>query len=277
MIIDSHTHAWKCWPYEPKVPDVESRGRVEQLLWEMDRCHVDRAVLVSARVEYNSDNNEYGAECAARYPDRLSHFADVDCMWSSTYHTPGAAERLRAAVERYSIVGFTHYVDDDTDWFESEEGLRFFAVAAEHNLLVSLALPPKWQPALRQLARHYPSVPLLCHHMGLVRVGEDENLRQILASAQMPNIYIKLSGQYYASRVGWDFPNADTQPIVRALYNAYGPTRLLWGSDYPVVRSAMTYEQALEVFRTHCTFVSEADKTLILGENLNRLLAHAGR
>ena len=246
MIIDSHTHAWKCWPYEPKVPDVESRGRVEQLLWEMDRCHVDRAVLVSARVEYNSDNNEYGAECAARYPDRLIHFADVDCMWSSTYHTPGAAERLRAAVERYSIVGFTHYVDDDTDWFESEEGLRFFAVAAEHNL-------------------------------GLVRVGEDENLRQILASAQMPNIYIKLSGQYYASRVGWDFPNADTQPIVRALYNAYGPTRLLWGSDYPVVRSAMTYEQALEVFRTHCTFVSEADKTLILGENLNRLLAHAGR
>jgi len=277
MIIDSHTHAWRRWPYGPTVPDVDSRGRVEQLLWEMDRCQVDRAVLVSARIELNLDNNEYGAECVAKYPDRLVQFADVDCMWMPTYHSPGAAERLREAAETYNLRGFTHYVKDDTEWFESEEGLSFFAVAAEYRLVASLALPPKWQPALRQLAKRYPSVPFLCHHMGLVRVGQDENLREILASAEIPNIYIKLSGQYYASRVGWDFPNADTQPLVRAIYEAYGPTRLLWGSDYPVVRSAMTYQQALEVFRTHCTFVPETDKALILGTNLQRILASAGR
>ena len=45
-IIDSHTHAWQYWPYEPPVPDHESRGKVEQLLWEMDRVGVDKAVLV---------------------------------------------------------------------------------------------------------------------------------------------------------------------------------------------------------------------------------------
>ena len=277
MIIDSHTHAWKRWPYEPMVPDVDSRGRVEQLLWEMDRCKVDRAVLISARVEHNPDNNEYGAECAIKYPDRLVQFADVDCMWSSTYHKPGAAERLRAAAEKYNLLGFTHYVADDMDWFESEEGSRFFAVACEYKLIASLALSPKWQPALRRLARRYPSVPFLCHHMGLVRVGEDEHLREILASAEVPNIYIKLSGQYYASRAGWDFPNRDTHPLVRALYESYGPTRLLWGSDYPVVRFAMTYEQALEILRTHCTFVPDEHKALILGQNLERLLAQAGR
>ncbi|MDQ1318477.1 MAG: Amidohydrolase, partial [Candidatus Poribacteria bacterium] len=37
MIIDSHTHAWLKWPYQPQVPDEESRGKVEQLLYEMNQ------------------------------------------------------------------------------------------------------------------------------------------------------------------------------------------------------------------------------------------------
>jgi predicted TIM-barrel fold metal-dependent hydrolase len=60
--------------------------------------------------------------------------------------------------------------------------------------------------------------------------------------------------------------------VVRALYDAYGPERLCWGSDYPVVRFHMTYQQALEAFRTHCDFVPEAERAGILGGNLARLL-----
>lgn len=276
MIIDSHTHAWRRWPYDPPVPDFESRGRVEQLLWEMDRHGVDRAVLVCARVKHNPDDNEYVAECVARYPDRLVQFADVDCMWAPTYHTPGAAARLREEARKFALKGFTHYVKDDTGWFESEEGLRFFQVAAELRLIASLALSPRWQPALRKLARRYPSVPFLCHHMAGAKVGHAEALQEICRSAQVPNIYIKLSGFHYVSRVSWDYPHSDAHAVVRALYESYGPTRLCWGSDYPVVRFNMTYQHALEAFRTHCTFVTEEDKALVLGGNLEKLLAEAG-
>ncbi|MFP3895929.1 MAG: amidohydrolase family protein [Anaerolineales bacterium] len=276
MIIDSHTHAWLRWPYRPLVPDVDSRGRVEQLLWEMDRHGVDKAVLVCANITHNPDDNEYVAECVARYPERLVQFADVDCKWSPTYHLPGAADRLRQAAGQYQLKGFTHYLKDDTGWFASEEGRAFFEVAAELNLIASLALSPAWQPALRELARQFPSVPFLCHHMAGARVGEEEVLQEILRSAEVPNIYIKLSGFHYVSQTSWDYPQTDTHPIVRALYRNFGPKRLCWGSDYPVVRFNMTYQQALEAFRTHCTFVSDADKELILGRNLERLLADAG-
>jgi len=112
--------------------------------------------------------------------------------------------------------------------------------------------------------------------------GQEEELQEIVKSAQVPNIYIKLSGFHYVSRVGWDYPCADAHPIVRTLYESYGPTRLCWGSDYPVVRFYMTYQQALEAlcraltaFRRHCTFVPEEDKALILGGNLERLLTSA--
>lgn len=277
MIIDSHTHAWKIWPYQPTVPDPESRGRVEQLLWEMDRFGVNKAVLICANVHLNPDDNDYVAECVARYPDRLIQFADVDSMWTPTYHAPGAAERLRAAAERYALKGFTHYVKEDTEWFASEEGLRFFAVAEEYGLIASLALPPSWQPALRDLARRYPKVTFLLHHMAYLHVGDGEGLRQVLESADLPNIYIKQSGFHYVSAIPWDYPCADAHPISRALYEAYGPTRLCWGSDYPVVRFSMTYQHALEAFRTHCTYVPASEHPLILGGNMERLLNAAGR
>lgn len=279
MIIDSHTHAWQYWPYEPPVPDHEGRGRVEQLLWEMDRNQVDRAVLVCARIDHNPGNNEYVAARVKEYPDRLVQFADVDCSWWETYHQPGAADRLAEAADRFQLKGFTHYLKSDFAWFESEEGVAFFEKVAELKLIASVALGPAWQPALRQLARRFPSIPFLCHHMAGARAGEDAPypvLGEILRSAEVPNICIKLSGFHYVSQTSWDYPHSDTQWIVRRLYEAFGPDRLCWGSDYPVVRFDMTYQQALEAFRTHCPFVPTADKDKILGGTLARLLDEAG-
>ncbi len=275
MIIDCHTHAWDHWPYEPPVPDPASRGRVEQLLWEMDRNKVDRAVLVCARIDHNPHNNDYGFSCVQKYPDRLLMFADVDCSWSETYHAPGAAGRLEEGAKKYDLKGYTHYLKSDYEWFESKEGLAFFEKTAQLGLIASLALGAGWHPALRQLARRFPSVVFLCHHMAGARAGEKPpypNLREVLKSAEVPNIHIKLSGFHWVSQVQWDYPYADTLWIVRELYAHYGPQRLCWASDYPPVSWYMTYQHSLEVVRKHCAFIPEEDKKLILGGNMQRLL-----
>ena len=277
MIADSHCHAWHTWPYQPPVPDPASRGMVEQLLFEMDRNGVDQAVVVCARIDHNPDNNDYIADCLGRFPGRLHQFADVDCSWSDTYHAPGAAERLAAAVGAYRLKGFTHYVraDDDGAWYLSDAGLAFLRTAADLNQIASFAIAARLQPVLRELARRFPSVPFLCHHMGGARVAEGpagSSLAEVLASAALPNIHIKLSGFHYVSRVAWDYPYPDCTPIVRALYERFGPERLHWGSDYPVVRRAMTYQQSFEAVRTHCDFIPSADQARILGDSLADLL-----
>jgi predicted TIM-barrel fold metal-dependent hydrolase len=282
-IIDSHCHAWPRWPYRPPVPDDEHRGRVEQLLHEMDLHGVDQALIVCAQIERNPENNAYIAAAVAaqtaRYPGRLHQLADVDSVWSATHHQPGAAERLRQAAERWPIVGFTHYLGkEDGSWLHSEEGLAFFGVAAELGLIASIACRPQHQPAIRRVAERYSSVPILCHHLGGVKAEEEPPhtaLKEVLSSARLPNVYIKLSGFAYCTHVQWDFPYSDTHWVIRALYEHYGPYRMCWGSDYPVVRFFMTYRQALEAFRAHCTFVPEKDKTWILGGTLERLLADA--
>jgi predicted TIM-barrel fold metal-dependent hydrolase len=277
MIIDSHCHAWKYWPYTPEVPDPESRGTIEQLLFAMDQNGVDAAFLVCARIDHNPGNNEYIGEQVKRYPGRIYQVADVDCSWWPTYHTPGADKRLSETADNLPIVAFTHYLasTDKGEWLLSDDGMDFFRVAAERNLIASIACGPQHLPVLRQLGEAFPSVPILLHHMAMVRAHErwpHPNLQELLRCAAVPNIYVKISGFAYASTVKWDFPYSESLWLVRAIYENFGPHRMCWGSDYPVVRQFMTYQHALEAFRTHCTFVTEEDKSWILGKSLARLL-----
>ena len=281
MIIDSHCHAWERWPYQPPVPDDQSRARIEQLLNEMDLNGVDQAVVICAQIERNPRNNDYIAAQTARHGNRLHLFPDVDSSWSPTYHQPKAADRLREIADRWPTVkGFTHYVkaEDDGAWFGSPDGIAFFRVAAERKLIASIALRPQQHLALRRIAEQFPSLPILCHHLAGLRVTDNNGpaLREVLLSAKLPNIYLKFSGFAYCTRVNWDFPYTDTHEIIRTLYDTFGANRLCWGSDYPVVRFFMTYKQSLEALRTHCTFISEPDKKRILGESLAELLGAAG-
>jgi L-fuconolactonase len=281
VIVDSHCHAWQYWPYRPAVPDPESRALAEQLLFEMDTVGVAQAAVVCARIDHNPQNNEYVADCVRRYPERLHQLADVDCSWSETYHAPGAADRLRRAAGTYPLKGFTHYVkaDDDGSWYLSEEGLAFFRVAEERRLIASLSLPARLQPVLRQVAARFPSVPFLAHHMGGARAAEEAPyplFQEVLASAQVPNISIKLSGFHHASApdLKGEYPYPHCQRLVRGLYEHFGPDRLCWGSDYPVVRAAMTYRQSLEAVRLHCRdIIPEAEMPKVLGGNMAKLLA----
>lgn len=271
MIADSHCHAWRQWPYEPPVPDPGGHGSIDLLLYEMDACEVERAAVVCARIGGNDDNNDYVAAAAARHPDRLSVIADVDCVWWPDHHQPGAAGRLRETAERLGITGFTHYVRAENDgWFRSDEGKEFFAVAAELDLVASLAISPAWHADLRAIASAYPTVPILIHHLGMP--SGEAGLAEVLASAQVPGIHVKVSGFHYVSARSWGFPYADGREMFRRIYDAYGPRRLVWGSDFPASRPHLTYRQSLEVVRTHCDFVPTDAMPAVLGDNLVHIL-----
>lgn len=278
MIIDSHCHAWRIWPYDSNVPDPDSRGRIEQLLFEMDKHGVDRAVLICARIDHNPDGNDYVFEEARSRPDRIVGFADVDSVWSPEYHTPGAVDRLRSAIDRWDISGFTHYVSEDNDgWFRSDEGMAFFEAAAAHDLVASIAANHAWWPDLRDIARAFPTLPILIHHQGMAAAvdGPDApSVTEVLACAEVPSIVVKASGFYYGSAEPAEYPYPEQRRVFRRIYDAFGPKRLTWGSDFPVSPwNACTYRQALDILRVHCVgFIDGEAMTWVMGGTMAELL-----
>jgi predicted TIM-barrel fold metal-dependent hydrolase len=276
-ILDCHCHAWHRWPYLPAVPDEDTRGAVELLLYEMDQHGVEQAVVVCAAIDHNANNIDYVSRAGEAHPRRLHVVADLDCTWHDTYHAPGAAHRLRTLDDEHELVGFTHYAAEHNDgWLRSDEAAAVFAVAEERCLIVSFGGPPVWQADLRALAARHPSVPVLCHALGVFRAAEgldSPGLAEVLASAAVPNIMLKLSGLHYVSARPWDYPWPDALAALERIHDAYGPARLCWGSDFPAATRYTTFRQTLEVVRSHCPFLSAADLRLILGENLRGLLA----
>ena len=250
---------------------------MEQLLYEMGTNGVERAAVVCAAIENNADNLDYVAGARELHPDKLHVLADIDCRWHATYHTPGSADRLRAAAERYCLAGFTHYLGERNDgWLMSDEAERLFWFAAENRLIVSLAASPAWHADLRALAGRNPSVPVLCHTLGGVHAGDamgSSGLAEVLASAAVSNIYIKVAGLHYVSARGWDYPWPDAVALLSQIFDAYGPGRLCWGSDFAASKPYTTFRQSLEVVRTHCPFFTPADLRLVLGETLRGVLA----
>ncbi len=276
-LLDSHCHAWRRWPYPPVVPDENERGTIDQLLYEMDTNGVAQALVVCAAIDANADNTEYVASAAECHPGRFHVVADLDCTWSTTYHAPGSAGRLRALDDRFELAGFSHFVEERNDgWLLSDEAEALFTAAGERRLVASLAVGPAWQADLRIIARRHPDVPVLCHHLGDVRAGDSAGLDEVVASAVVPNIYVKASGFHYATERSWDHPWTDAIAVLSRIFDAYGPGRLCWGSDFPASKRFCTFRQSLEAVRTHCGFFTPEDLHLVLGETLRGVLGAAG-
>lgn len=276
MILDSHCHIWARWPYDPPVPDPEHRAAPEGLLWHMDRNGVDRAVVICAGIGDNPDNTDFAFAAAARSGGRLVVFPDLESRWQPFFRTNGARDRLAAALGRWQFRGFTSYLSEEEsgDWLTGPEGLGFFSLAAEHGLIASLSVVPHQVPHVADLARRVPSLPILLHHMAFLgprSAATPAGPAHVVAAASCPSIHVKLSGWGNVAGPEDAYPYPRLAWIGQLLLAAFGPDRLLWGSDHPVSSKHMTYRQSLDIIARHGPGDSAA-RAAILGPNLARLL-----
>lgn len=273
MIIDSHAHAWGRWPYTDDDPGSNARGRVETLLRQLDENGVERALIVCAgSTPANADNNRYVAEATARYPARLAMAADVDSRWSPDHHTEGAAERLAAVLDATSAAAVSHYcADHDDGWFRGAAGAGFFAVAERRRIIISLHAGPAWYSSLGFVLERHPGLIVLLHHQGHAQTGAE--LDALCALGRHPGLHVKLSGFHYLGFEGREHPFHRAVDRSQRLLATFGPGRIAWGSDFPVCRHYdLTYRQTLELVDLHCAGLQPAERVLVLGGTVARIL-----
>lgn len=276
MIVDAHCHIWERWPYERAVPERVGDPRAESLLKRMDAAGVDRAVVVCAAIGGNERNVDDAFEAAARHDGRFVVFPDMDCFWHPAHREPGAAERLRAALDRWTFKGFTLYLSEAEDGsrLTGAEGRALFGLAAGHGLIVSLSAMPHQMARVRDLAALFPAMPILCHHHGYLgpRTEDTPDAQGLVtAAAACPNVFMKLSGLGNVAAADDAYPFSRLRWVGRAVADAFGPSRLVWGSDWPVAGRWMSYEQTLALAVEHGP-VESAALPAVLGATMAGLL-----
>ena len=274
MIIDTHLHVWS--DDVERYPFAEGRtqvggGSVELLNQTMDEVGVDKAVIVQP-IHYLFDNR-YVAECLRRFPGRFAAIGLVDPK------APDAANRLEKLVREDGFGGLRIHSsrldhpsewaapDQDPLWQRSEElGTCFIVHGPAANL-----------PHLEPIIGRFPEVPVVLDHIGGASTDEEPPfplLSHVLDLARFPRVYVKLTPQAHKSEL--PCPHADTFPTFRRIYDAFGPQRLMWGTNFPGVMKGVGYGPALEMFRDHVDFLTDDDKAWLFHRTALQVWSFAG-
>jgi predicted TIM-barrel fold metal-dependent hydrolase len=233
----------------------------------MDAAGVDAALAVNSSF-YGWDNS-YALAAARRLPDRFRVVGLLD---------PFAAD-VEESVERWSVLkgaaGMRVVIANPAHVQALDEGVfdRYFGMAERREVPVCVFASGHLH-AVAAIARRHPNLQLVVDHFGLgVRLAGDEPvdvvsaLPEVLALAAWPNVALKLTGGPCLSTE--DFPFLDLGPLLEQLVSAYGPPRLLWGTDWVRVPNA-TYAQGVR-YLLDSDRVGPSDKAWIMGRSVRTI------
>jgi len=268
MIIDAQIHVWEAdrpdrpWP----APGADGRTAAAQravpmsaaeVLTEMDRAGVDRAILVPP--SWEGDRNDVALRAAADHPARFAVMGRI---------APEAANREALADWRKQpgMLG-ARLILNAADPRARSADHPFWAEAAAAGLPLMIA-PSGRMAVLAEVARQNPALPIIIDHMGaLVHKKGTEAfvlIDDILALAALDNVAVKATclPDYSAQAAPWD----DVARYVEQLLRAFGAHRLFWGSD--LSRLPCPYGELVETFRSGFPWLRGRDRDLVMGDGL---------
>lgn len=236
MIIDAHQHFWRLRDRGGYWPPAELAAIYR------DFTPADLAPLLQ-------DNGVCGTVLIQTLPTE----SDTDYMLGlAEQHAfilgvvgwvaldqPGAAERIEVMANNPLLKGFRPMLQDIPDhrWIENPALAPAVEAMIRHRLSFdALVLPVHLQPLLN-FARRHPELPIVIDHAAkpLIAAGVFQPwLSEMRELAALPQVCCKLSG--LLTEAGSQPEAASVAPYASAVLDLFGPERVLWGSDWPVLR-----------------------------------------
>jgi L-fuconolactonase len=270
MIIDAHLHVWRATPADQPAATTlvgpHEDVPIERALAVFDANAVDRGVLVQPM--YPGEDNSYVADCAAERPHRLAAVCVVDPR------IPGADDRLEHWVVARGCRGLRlrPRFPEESAVFGDPRTFPLWARAGALGVPVNLLANPEHIATIARLAAQFPEVDILIDHLAHpdVAAGVGAPLFQALLNlAEHPRVSIKVSGYYHFSKE--PDPYRGSWDLIHAVYDRFGPRRMIWGSDFPHAERMTGYARTLALIEYDLPFLNNADRALILGANAARL------
>ncbi len=271
LVTDAQIHVWEVdradrpWPANRNQPQLPNGFSAEQAIAAMDAAGVDRAVIVPPT--WVGENNLTALEAAGRYPSRFAVMGRFDPMM------PDAADRLEMWKSQPGMLGvrMTYRIPPYNSWLD-DDTLGWFWDACERLAIPVMNLVPAAAPKLARVAEAHPALTLIIDHMArdLDLKGPEAfaDLDDLLSLAVYPNVSVKVSSVPNFSKE--PYPYSDVEPFLRRMYDAFGPRRLMWGSD--ITRLESTYPECINHFREALPWLSNEDRDWITGRAISEAI-----
>jgi L-fuconolactonase len=249
-LIDSHAHFWDPtkahYPWMSTAPDVfrQPYGPAD-LLPTLAALGVEATILVQARSSLDETRQLLQAAADSDLVAGVVGWvdltaADVAETIAWLRHGPGG-DRL---------VGIRHQINEEADprWLCRPDVRRGLSAVQDADLCFDLLVWAREMPAALELATQMPGLRFVLDHMGkpAVMAGRDEAWsRMIREFRRLDNCAVKLCGIAEEADVRrWTIE--DLRPFVDVVLDCFGPSRVMFGSDWPVCLVAVSYDRWLE-------------------------------
>jgi L-fuconolactonase len=247
-MIDAHQHVWALgrngctWPTEAEG-QIFRDFALADFRAEAVPHGVTRTILVQS--QENARDTEWLIEVAETAADVAAVVGWTDLA------APDAPEHIAALAARPKLKGLRPMVEDRAaDWYDDpalEPGLK---AIFEYGLRLDVLVRVPHLAALDRLARRMPELPIVIDHAAKPRIGADGGFEEwhsaIAPLAKRRNVFCKLSG-LLTECIG--APAEAAEPYARSILHLFGPERAMWGSDWPVLELASTYDEWLSLAR----------------------------
>ncbi|MET7485373.1 amidohydrolase family protein [Streptomyces sp. NPDC005538] len=276
MTVDAHHHVWDLsvrdqdWITGPELQPLRRDFTVTDLEPEARAAGIDRTVLVQT-VTVAEETPEFLA-----LADAHDIIAGV-VGWTDLTRPDIADElaRLRELPGGHHLKGIRHQVqgEPDPNWLLRPDVLRGLAAVADAGLVYDLLVLPQQLPACVETAAFLPQLTFVLNHLGKppIASGQLEPWATPLRSlAALPNTYCKLSG--LVTEADWKtWRTKDLRPYADTALDAFGPSRLMFGSDWPVCTLAATYAQVADAAGELTEDLSAAERAAVFEGTATRV------
>ncbi|MFG1807151.1 amidohydrolase family protein [Streptomyces sp. NPDC049040] len=272
MRIDAHHHLWDLarrpqpWLTGPELDPIARTFELAELEPLLAAHGIDATVAVQS-----SSSLEETRELLAIAAASGGRIAGV-VGWTDLTD-PALADVLSSLTG--PLVGIRHQVQDESDpWWLARAGVRRgLATVAAAGLAYDMLITPRELPAALETAAALPDLRIVVDHGAkppIASGGWEPWAGQLAQLAALPNVTCKLSGLVTeADWAGWK--PAGVLPYAGHLLEAFGPSRVLFGSDWPVCTLAATYGSVLALAEEAVAGLSAAESAAVFGGNAARV------
>jgi L-fuconolactonase len=270
VTVDAHHHLWRVgdgydWLDDPVLAPIRRTFGTDDLRAAIDGSDVDRTVLVEGG---RCDTGE--AAILLDHARRTPVIAGV-VAWADPAD-PALADTLAGYRELPGggyLVGVRSQVQGEPDpaYLDRPDVRRGLRAVAAAGLAFDLVVRADQVPAAARLAHDLPEVRFVLDHLGKPSIkggglaGWVGPLRDLAAA---PNVTAKLSG--LVTEADWArWRVDDLRPYVATAVDAFGPDRLMFGSDWPVCLLAAAYPRVREALDGALPALSAAERAAVFG------------